>query len=97
MAEQVKVIINNEMKDIDVSKCPAMRLFNVFGLPDKPCCYYEMEYCEDVGLCYYKKLMNKLEKIKELAITVYDDEDNDYQATGICWDILQIIGEDDKL
>ena len=37
-----------------------------------------------------------IEKIKEIAKNVYDDEENEYQASGVCWEILKIIESEDK-
>ena len=37
-----------------------------------------------------------IEKIKELAKSVYDDEENEYQASGVCWEILKIIESEDE-
>ena len=49
---------------VNVEDCPAMRTFNVFGQDDKPCCYLEMKYCEDVGMCKYKLLKKRKEAKK---------------------------------
>ena len=55
---------------VDVSGCPAMDTYNVFGTEDKPCCYKFHEYCSTIPSCYFKKLKRveqKLENIKEIC------------------------------
>ena len=54
--------------DVDVSKCPAMDTYNIFGIEDKPCCYKFHEYCSAIPNCCFKELKlieQKLKKIKE--------------------------------
>ena len=53
---------------VDVSGCPAMDTYNIFGIEDKPCCYKFHEYCSAIPNCYFKQLKQaeqKLENIKE--------------------------------
>ena len=60
---------------VDVSKCPAMNTYNIFGLKDKPCCYKFHEYCSAISDCYFKQLKRteqKLEKIKDVILECRD-------------------------
>ena len=36
--------------------CPACNEYNVFGVPDRCCCYKYHKYCEDVTECAIKQL-----------------------------------------
>lgn len=51
---------------VDVSKCPAMNTYNVFGQEDKPCCYKYHKYCNTVLNCYFKQLKRKEQECEEL-------------------------------
>lgn len=51
---------------VDVSKCPAMNTYNVFGQEDKPCCYKWHKYCNTVPNCYFKQLKRKEQECEEL-------------------------------
>ena len=56
---------------VDVSKCPAMDTYNIFGIEDKPCCYKFHEYCSAIPNCYFKQLKckeQKIDKIKDIII-----------------------------
>ena len=56
--------------DVDVSKCPAMDTYNIFGIEDKPCCYKFHKYCSAIPNCYFKELKlteQKIENIKEIC------------------------------
>ena len=39
---------------IDISDCPAMNTFNIFGVNDKPCRYKYQVYCDAKPNCKYK-------------------------------------------
>lgn len=43
-----------------IKNCPACRQYNVFGVDDKPCCYSEMEYCQDCSDCVMKQIVELL-------------------------------------
>lgn len=61
-----QIIING----VDVSQCPAMDTYNIFGIEDKPCCYKFYEYCNAIPNCCFKELKlteQKLENIKEIC------------------------------
>ena len=45
-----QIIING----VDVSDCPAMNTYNIFGIEDKPCCYKCYDYCNVISDCSYK-------------------------------------------
>lgn len=47
------------MMKYTIKNCPSCKMFNVFGQDDKPCCYYEMKYCEDVEDCLLKQIVEK--------------------------------------
>lgn len=47
-----------------IKNCPACRTYNVFGFDDKPCCFKEMKYCEDVDDCLMKKFYFKLRDLE---------------------------------
>ena len=55
---------------IDVSGCPAMNTYNIFGIKDKPCCYKFHEYCSTIPNCYFKELKRAVQKLqtKEKAL-----------------------------
>ena len=59
---------------VDVSKCPAIDIYNIFGIKDKPCCYKFHEYCSTIPNCYFKELKRVVHKLqaKEQAL---DDVD----------------------
>ena len=59
---------------IDVSKCPAMDTYNIFGIKDKPCCYKFHEYCSTIPNCYFKELKQAVQKLqtKEQALGEID-------------------------
>lgn len=40
--------------------CPAYRDYDVFGLPNKGCCYCYMTYCKDVNQCTIKEIVKKM-------------------------------------
>ena len=52
---------------VDVSKCPAMDTYNIFGIEDKPCCYKFHEYCNAIPNCYFKQLKQTISEIKEIC------------------------------
>lgn len=41
--------------------CPAYRDYDVFGLPNKGCCFCYMTYCKDVKECLIKEIIRKCE------------------------------------
>ena len=55
---------------VDVSECPAMNTYNIFGIEDKPCCYKFHEYCSTIPNCYFKELKRAVNKLqtKEQAL-----------------------------
>lgn len=42
--------------------CPAYKDFNVFGVPDKGCCYSFMKYCDDVPTSVFKTIVYCIQK-----------------------------------
>lgn len=52
---------------IDISDCPAMNTFNIFGVDDKPCCYKYHVYCDAKPNCKYKQLKRELEELKKVV------------------------------
>lgn len=55
------------VNDIDISDCPAMNTFNIFGVNDKPCCYKYQVYCDAKPNCKYKQLKRELEELKKVV------------------------------
>ena len=49
---------------VDVSECPAMCTYNIFGIEDKPCCYKFHEYCSAIPNCYFKELKRAVNKLQ---------------------------------
>ena len=92
MAEK-QIIIDN----VDVSECPAMDTYNIFGIEDKPCCYKFHEYCSAIPNCYFKQLKQteqKLENIKEIC-NMYQMEYIVNNGVKLLTNkILQIIGDE---
>ena len=82
---------------VDVSKCPAMDTYNIFGIEDKPCCYKFHEYCSAIPNCYFKQLKQteqKLENIKEIC-NMYQMEYIVNNGVKLLTNkILQIIGDE---
>lgn len=83
------------MSEIDVSKCPAYHLYNVFGIDSNGCCYLEHKYCNEVDSCNFKYLLEQLKQLKseneELkdSLGLANKYANNYKATldeivGIC-------------
>ena len=66
-----KIIIDG----IDVSECPAMSTFNMFGQEDKPCCYKYFNYCSNNQNCYFKKLKFKEREINQLQDELHSCEE----------------------
>lgn len=59
-----------------IKMCPAYKEFNVFGLPDKGCCYNQMKYCSDVPTCVFKTLIYTIKKCDfKTLIDIFEDED----------------------
>lgn len=50
---------------IDISDCPAMNTFNIFGVDDKLCCYKYYVYCDAKPNCKYKQLKCELKELKK--------------------------------
>ena len=63
-----QIIIDN----VDVSECPAMDTYNIFGIEDKPCCYKFHEYCSAIPNCYYKQLKRKEQECEGLEEELND-------------------------
>ena len=57
---------------VDVSKCPAMDTYNIFGIEDEPCCYKFHEYCSAIPNCYFKQLKRKEQECEELKSDLTD-------------------------
>lgn len=59
-----------------VNKCPSLRNYDVFGNPNKGCCYNYMCYCKDVVDCNMKQLLEQLnhDGILELMKVEVKDE-----------------------
>lgn len=57
------ILVNN----VDISDCPAMNTFNIFGIEDKPCCYKYQVYCDTKPNCKYKQLKRELEELKKVV------------------------------
>ena len=57
---------------VDVSKCPAMDTYNIFGIEDKPCCYKFHEYCSAIPNCCFKQLKRKEQECEELKSDLTD-------------------------
>ena len=82
---------------IDVSKCPAMDTYNIFGIEDKPCCYKFHEYCSAIPNCYFKELKltgQKLENIKEICNMYQMEYIVNNGVKLLITKILQIIGDE---
>lgn len=59
-------------------------------------CVCEEYPCSECHNCYYKqkeKYKNALKEIKGIVEEVYNDEETQYQASGVCYEILQKIKE----
>lgn len=67
---------------VDVSGCPAMCSYNIFGIEDKPCCYKFHEYCSTIPKCYFKELKRTVHKlqIKEQALDEIEANILEYEA-----------------
>lgn len=40
-----------------IKNCPSLRMYNVFGVDDRPCCYNKMKYCEECPDCVMKDIV----------------------------------------
>ena len=49
------------MEEYIIKGCPAYRDYDVFGLPNKGCCFCYMKYCKDVDSCPIKEIIKKCE------------------------------------
>lgn len=67
-----------------IKRCPAYRDYDVFGLPNKGCCYNYMMYCKDCNKCILKEIVelckeqnNEICKtiINKLDVEEEDEED----------------------
>lgn len=63
---------------VDISECPAMNTYNVFGQEDKPCCYKYHKYCNAIPICYFKQLKRKEKECEEYRKV--NDEKNELLA-----------------
>ena len=48
----------DEINKILYKNCPCRYQYNVFGVPDKYCCYKYHKYCDDVKDCKIKEGLN---------------------------------------
>lgn len=55
--------------EIDISKCPALYNYNVFGVEDKPCCYKYFDYCDKIEKCIFKQLLEENSKLKQMKVS----------------------------
>lgn len=79
---------------VDVSECPAIGTYNIFGIEDKPCCYKFHEYCRAIPSCCYKQLkreQQKLENIKGICNTYQMEYIVNNRVKLLITKILQII------
>ena len=59
-----------------VNKCPSLRDYDVFGLPNKGCCYNYMCYCKDVVNCSMKQLLQQYKDdiLEFMGVEVLDEQ-----------------------
>lgn len=67
-----------------IKSCPAYRDYDVFGLPNKGCCYYYMDYCENHPKCILKEIVklckeqnNEISKIIINKLKVEEENEED--------------------
>ena len=55
LGQEVTWYSEDEVKKILYKNCSYRKNFNIFGLPDKDCCYKYGKYCKDVAECEMKE------------------------------------------
>ena len=81
------------MEEYIIKGCPAYRDYDVFGLPNKGCCFCYMKYCKDVDSCNIKEVIRKC----KAAMSYTPEADvviSSKATTSLMRDVLGILGYD---
>ena len=53
-----------------IKNCPSYRDFDVFGLPNKGCCYNFNDYCSKHNECVLRQIVEKCKSVQQEEYTV---------------------------
>ena len=63
---------------MNVTKCPAYEDYDVFGVPNKGCCYKYHDFCKNIEYCSIKNMLYRYGTTgieKELGVEYEEDID----------------------